>query len=351
MAPLQTAINLFPPLAAQLQAIVDVGLVTAGVGGAVVLSVWLRGCHRRETVRLQARARGLSPVSADLLARVLGPEGGETARALLRSPELLRQRLATDLGRQRSHEAAARFARTAAAVADELRLSLPPFENAPRLFAPLLLTDPDDGEAAPVHGWVVAVDEGHLTIVSPAPCEWPVRRDLLAAPPGGEPFTVTLVLRPMPGCSEWVLAHELVGAGINRRSARRFPCRIAAWTLPTTAGTFALRARLQGGEPLDAEALRRLECWPRRHAATVEDLSADGARVVLDHDVKRGDRFYVVLADDEGQISALPLAEVVSVRDGDKGRLVAGTRFCAVRMKERVVLADFAQAAAATATG
>jgi hypothetical protein len=349
VAPLQTVINLFPHVAGRLQAMADLGLVVASVGSVVLVSVWLRGCHKREMVRLEARSRGLSPASADLLARVLGAEGGETIRALLRSPELLRQRLATELGRARQAEHASRLARGAAGITEELRLAIPPFDGAPRLFAPIAIRDPGDAGAAPVEGWVVAVDESHLTLVALGGCPWPVRRDLSAALPGEEPFGVTLVLRPMPGCCEWVLGHELVDEGVNRRSARRFPCRIAAWTLPTTAGTFGLRARLQGGEPLDPEALRKLEAWPKRHPATIEDLSADGARIAVEHEVRRGDRFYVVLSDTEGRIAALPLAEIVSVRESESGERVLGTRFCAVRLKERVVLADFAQEAAATA--
>ena len=61
--------------------------------------------------------------------------------------------------------------------------------------------------------------------------------------------------------------------------------------------------------------------------------------------MRRGERFYLVLSNADGSVEALPLTEIVSIRSGEHGRLMAGVRFCAVRMKERLILSDYAQTA------
>ena len=60
--------------------------------------------------------------------------------------------------------------------------------------------------------------------------------------------------------------------------------------------------------------------------------------------------FALVLSELDGHVAALPLAEVVSVREAEEDVTIAGTRFCAVRLKERVILADYARSVSQTAT-
>lgn len=348
MAPAMTLINLFPHvvgIASATTQLVVAGAVIAGTAGLAALSK--RG-HSRHAVRAVAASRGLSGPSAQFAAQVLGREGVDTARALLDAPDLMRQRLAAELGNCRKPEHAERFALRAALLCEELGLRPLQLPGAPVLFEPLLLRASDADAAERVRAWVVQVDEGNLALVAPADCPWSIRTELLAQREGagGDEFEITLLLSPMPGCREWVVSHELVEAPHNRRKARRIACRIAAWLLPCTAGTYSLRGRLQAGERLDPEALRALPAWGRRHPGTIEDISADGARLVVEHEVEHGDRFYVVLSDTDGAVQGLPLAEVVSVRDGNGARRVLGTRFCAVRLKERRALADFAHEAA-----
>lgn len=347
-----TLINLFPQalgIATATSQLVVVGAVIAGAAGLAALSK--RG-RSRHLVRAVGAAHGLSVPSAQFAAQVLCGEGVETARALLDAPDLMRQRLAAELGSCRKREQAERFALRAALLCEELGLRPTAVPGAPVLFEPLLLRASDSVGAERVRAWVVQVDESNLALVAPRDCPWSIRTELLAQREGsgGDEFEVTLLLSPMPGCREWVVSHELVGAPHNRRKARRVACRIAAWLLPCTAGTYSLRGRLQAGERLDPEALRVLPAWERRRAATIEDISPDGARLIVEHDVDSGERFYVVLSDTDGAVQGLPLAEVVSVRDGNGTRRVLGTRFCAVRLKERRALADFAHEAAFAAS-
>ena len=63
---------------------------------------------------------------------------------------------------------------------------------------------------------------------------------------------------------------------------------------------------------------------------------------MANHTVARGDHFYLVLSQADGSVSALPLTEVVSVRSTEDGKAILGTRFCAVRLKERMIIADYA---------
>jgi hypothetical protein len=132
-------------------------------------------------------------------------------------------------------------------------------------------------------------------------------------------------------------------SGLDRRCATRRGGRREGGTLPTTAGAYTLRGRLQGGEPLRHDTLEKLEAWPRRQPVVIEDFSCDGARLVVEHDGRKGDHFYLVLSTVDGSLAALPLVEVVSARPDEDGRSVLSTRFCAVRLKERNILADYAQ--------
>ena len=172
-----------------------------------------------------------------------------------------------------------------------------------------------------------------------------MRKDLLLVrpqSPGSEPVLVTLLLRPMPGSPEWVLDHEFDYSGPDRRKTRRVGCQIPAWTFASSAGTYALRARLQLDQPVDMESLRRLPGWSERHQVMVEDISADGARLSITFGLDRGDRFYIALSRADGTIAALPLVEVVSCRPcADEQRLI-GVRFCALRSRERDLLAEYA---------
>ncbi|MBM3985738.1 MAG: PilZ domain-containing protein, partial [Planctomycetes bacterium] len=81
--------------------------------------------------------------------------------------------------------------------------------------------------------------------------------------------------------------------------------------------------------------------WARRDAATVLDLSPDGARLALQREVRPGQRFHLVLRHADGPLAALPLAEVVSVNRAEDGGLRAGLRFVTIRLRERLRLAEF----------
>ena len=78
-------------------------------------------------------------------------------------------------------------------------------------------------------------------------------------------------------------------------------------------------------------------CCPFRERLQGFQLFADMTEVVVQFapDEQFVEKFLSALA-------ALPLTEVVSVRTEDDGKSVLGTRFCAVRMKERMILADYA---------
>jgi hypothetical protein len=128
------------------------------------------------------------------------------------------------------------------------------------------------------------------------------------------------------------------------------PCELRVVCLQERGDVVELRARLQREGSLGVETLRRSDAWTRRHAATVLDLSPDGALVTVDHAVALHDRMHLVLGDDtSGRVSGLPLAEVVSLRHDDTGRLLLGTRFVGMRLAERLRLVEFARGLAASA--
>lgn len=343
MAVLDSVINLFPGVAASLQFVKDLAVL----GGAVALTgtglAWLKRAQLRHSVALEAHGRGLSELSAAFLAGITWREGPETVRDLLRSTDSIRARLARELSSYRAADAACRFAEQSARLMNELHVRDPAFESAPLLFEKVLLTNGSGGE--PLTAFVVAIEEGNVHLVSPAICPWQVRQEvqLERTEKRADPLMVTLKLRPMPGNREWVVALDFQTNGLDRRCATRRGCHIEAWTLPTTAGAYTLRGRLQLGEPLEPCTLEKLEAWPRRQSVVIEDLSCDGARLVVEHVGRKGDHFYLVLATGDGSLAALPLVEVVSARSDEDGRSVLSTRFCAVRLKERNILADYAQ--------
>lgn len=344
MAVLDSLINHIPGVAASLAFVRDLAILGGGVVSAGMALAWFKRLQMRAGVALEAHARGLSDESACFLGKLLWREGSDEARELLRSPEALQTRLAQELSRFRYQDSAVRFAEQAGALMSELRLRTPLCNRAPLLFERVHLVDPADQDGAPLTAFVVGVDEENITLTSPNRCPWPVRHQLALRHTEGcqSHVDVTLILRPMPGNREWVLGHDLLGDQPDRRRAERRPCSIEAWALPTTAGAYTLRGRLQEGEELERCALERLESWDRRFRVVIEDISGDGARLSADSEIQRGDHFYLVLPREDGALAALPLTEVVSVRTEDDGKSVLGTRFCAVRMKERMVLADYA---------
>lgn len=345
MAVLDTLINLFPGVTASLQIVKDLAVL----GGGVVLTgigvAWFKRFQLRQAVILEARGRGLSIDSAELLARCLWREGPELTRDLMRSTDSMRARLASELGSFRHTDAAERFAVRAARIMEELRVRGASYEGAPLLFEKVVLTDPMQEQIDTRTAWVVEIDDEDIHLVCAESCNWPVRHDLHLARSEAEqnPMLVNLLLRPMPGNREWVVSHDFASSGVDRRHAVRRDCNIEAWTLPTTAGAYTLRGRLQDGAALEPCNLEKLEAWPRRQRVIIQDISCDGARLSVDHPVTRGDHFYLVLSQPDGAVSALPLTEVVSVRDDEQGLTILGTRFCAVRLKERVVIADYAE--------
>jgi hypothetical protein len=344
--------------------LVILGVGVGLTGGAMAL---YRRSQLRAAVNLEAQDRGLSRETAAFVSRLFWRGGPDCARELMRSPDLLRNRLATDLSSFRHLEVASRFADKIATLCAELNMRVQAFPGAPLLFEKVSISDPSDPDMSPSVAFVVAIDEQSYSLICVDECPWPVRHDLnllrseaepgairsetseasLASASGREDGAqvVTMTLRPMPGSREWVVTHDLLTAGVERRSAQRRACHVEAWLLPTTAGAYTLRGRLQERGSVDIECVQRLEAWPRRQRVTVEDLSCDGARVATDHEVRRGEQSYLVLSHADGSLAAMPLLEVVSVRNED-GRQILGTRFCAVRLKERMVLADYAQEAA-----
>ena len=329
-----------------LGAAVDLGLAGGGLALAGTgLAAWTRR-QRKAAVRLELSRHGLTPEATDLLAERLVRDGADAARMLLANPQGLRQRLAHELSQVRRLEEARDVADRCAQVCDGLRMRVPPYPAAPLLFEEVLLRDEEDPSADPVPAWVTRVEDERLALASPAPCPWPVRRDLLLERPtsGEAAVHVSLLMRPSQGSPEWIVDHDFDYGGPERRAARRHRARtrIAAWAFPCTAGAYTLRARLQQDEPVDTESLRRLRGWPERKPVEIQDLSSDGCRLSLSGDVCVGERFYVALSHSDGTIAALPLAEVVSVRVGPDDDLLAGMRFRAVRLKERLLLADFA---------
>lgn len=314
------------------------------VMGAAVLSL-LRRRRRRRAVAARGAGHGLSPPEAEFLGRLLAAAGPDAAEALLRDPGALRRRLADALREARDDAAAARLATQAASLLAELQPGAPAFPGAPAPFAALRVFDPADARTPAVPAWLVAADERSLMLVSRAECPWPARRVLHVAAAGeagrGAAFEVQLLLRPAYPTWQWVLTHRQVDIVTNRRAAVRVPCRLPTFILPDGGDAPRLRERLLRDEPLDADALRLSEAWARRHEATVLDLSADGARLALAHEVTPRQRCHVVLRRGDGSVAALPLAEVVSVTREVDGSLRAGTRFVNLRLRERMRMAEF----------
>jgi hypothetical protein len=393
-------INLFPAETAGVQAVAALALAAIALGvGVMVAVIWRRAARRRLASEL-AHRHGLSARSAGFLAQLLRRERAGARESLLATPELLARRLALAVVRQRGAAAALGTAAHAGRLLDELGAREPAFEGAPLPCEPLVLTDPADPAHPGVRVFVVAVDEKNLVAVSASPCPWPLRRSLLATPerlpgagesasPGANPdsprggpaapessqvvthspapaslpaathspaslpmpssrpaFGVALLLRPMPPQHEWVLTHALVDTITNRRAAVRVPCRIESFALPDSGDPLLVRQRLQREESVALEELRGSRAWSQRLSVTVTDLSADGARLVLDQPLTRRQRLHLIFADAGGSLLALPLAEVVDSRHDDAGRTVAGVRFIGVRMKERLRLADLVRSLA-----
>lgn len=323
----------------------EIGLVALGALLLAAGAVWSfrRRAARRDAIAARGRDAGLSPDSAAQLGRVLETDGPDAAELLLAEPESLRRRLARALREARDDETARRLAAVAARVFAELSPE-PPFAGAPAPFSELRLWDPADPRTPDVPAFVLAADERSLLLTSRADCPWPARRTLRAAPPaarGVPPVELRLLLRPAYPNFEWVVTHQLVGHVANRRAAVRVPCRLDATLLPDGDDAPALRARLLRDEAVDESALLLAAAWARRHAATALDLSPDGARLVLQHEVRPGQRFHLVLRRADGPLAALPLAEVVSVNRAEDGGLRAGVRFVTLRLRERLRLAEF----------
>ncbi len=338
-------INLFPALVALFRSAAVLVLAAGGVALLGVLAARLLRSRREEAVRRLAAERGLSTGGGAFLGRVFRNEGAATAGFQLDTPDLLRQRLATAIMHRRAGEDAARCAAEASALLDELSLRRAAFDGAPRPYDRLVLRDAADPTARSVTVFVTAVDERSLSVVSPQTCPWPVRRDLLVTPgAGGQPFSAALLLRPVPPGFLWVLTHDLVDVITNRRSAVRVPCRIQTFCLPDSGDPLLLRERLQRDEPLDAETLRRSRGWSQRRAVTVLDISPDGARLAVEHQVSLHQRLHLVLAGRDGGVAALPLAEIVSLTHADDGTVHVGARFVGVRLRERLRLAELARA-------
>ncbi len=337
----------------------EIGLVALGALLLAAGALWSfrRRAVRRNDVAARARAAGLSGDTAVQLGRLFESDGPDAAEALLAEPEALRRRLARALREARDDEAARRLAALAARLVAELHPA-PPFPGAPAPFSELRLWDPADPRTPDVPAFVLAADERSLLLTSRADCPWPARRTLRAAPPaarGVAPVELRLLLRPAYPSFEWVVTHQLVGHVANRRAAVRVPCRLDAVLLPDGDDAPALRARLLRDEAVDESALLLASAWARRNDVTVLDLSADGARLALQHEVRPGQRFHLALRRADGTLAALPLAEVVSVNRTEDGGLRVGARFVTVRLRERLRLAEFVrgverQAAASAAT-
>ncbi|MHC5211152.1 MAG: PilZ domain-containing protein [Planctomycetota bacterium] len=245
--------------------------------------------------------------------------------------------------RRRRDEDAQEFADCAALLLEELKLVEHPFEGAPLPFHKLILRDAADPESADIEAWVQAVDERNLTLVCRSDCPWPMRHELLISPcdEGGEPFRAALLLRPVPPRYEWVVAHDLVDVITNRRSSVRVPCEIATNLLPDNGDTVLMRERLADQETLTIHDLQRRKAWAQRRSAVLHDVSPEGCRMELSHDVALRDRFHLVLARLDGELVALPLCEVVDLQRGTAGAVQVGVRFIGLRLHERSRLAEF----------
>jgi hypothetical protein len=205
--------------------------------------------------------------------------------------------------------------------------------------------DPLDPHEPSVLAWVLAVDQRSILLVSRAHCRWPARRALRLSP-DGEPrpddtFDAQLLLRPVFPHYEWVLTHRLVDVVSDHRHVVRVPCRLPAELLPDDGDAPRLRERLLREQPFDHQELATSGAWARRREATVLDISAEGARLRLRHEVSPRQRMHLLLRRPDGAIAALPLAEVVAASVEQDGTWRASMRFVTVRMRERVRLAEF----------
>ncbi len=348
-------INLFPPAGAippqAALVLLAVGLLTALALG-VNFTVRVR---RRRSIRRRAVGRGLCPESAQLVARLLHGENARTAIIALRSAPLLRERLVAAFKRCKRAGDAERFADASRRLLAELDAAEPGFPGAPLPFDVISLTAAQEPDSPVIAGWIVQIDDRSLSVVTFRRCPWPIRTELVVTRRDAEaaPFRAVLLLRPVPGGEHWVVSHDLARHLENRRRSERIPVSIRTWALPMGERLTELRDRLRYGDRVDLPRLRKAQSWARRHNITIDDLSPDGAQMTADHEVARGQRFHLVIphAHRAETVIALPLAEVVSVRSGPGGRLVAGMRFCAMRMKERTALADYVRAAAAERSG
>lgn len=350
------------PLVALINPLSLLGTISATMKWAIVGSVgvlflagaatlWMRW-RRRIAITALGQQRGLGEESAGFLGRLFAGVGMDAAETMLAAPELLRARLARELRKRRRVESAQEYAEKAARLLEELNTITQPFPDAPTPFMQLALQDAADPNSEIVTAWVLSVDERNISIISRHECAWPMRRELLATPPAGhgEPFRASLLLRPVPPRHEWVLTHDLVDVITNRRAAVRVSCCLETNVLPDSGDTVLLRERLADQETVPADDLRRLHGWAQRHKATVLDVSPDGCRVELEHDVALRDRFHVLFVAPDDRLAGMPLAEVVSLKRASAGRVTAGVRFIGMRLKERTRLAEFVRGLAGSAT-
>ena len=353
MAPPVALINPFPLLAGLSGTVHLVALGVLGVGFLFGAFSLLRRWRRQAAVTELGRQRGLGEQSAAFLGSLFAGEGVDAAETMLSAPELLRARLARELRRRHREESALAYAARAAHLLEELNTIPPAFPGAPTPFLQLVLQDAADPRSDIVTAWVLSVDERNITLISRHACEWPMRRELLATPPEGhgEPFRASLLLRPVPPRHEWVLTHDLVDVITNRRAAVRVPCCLHTHVLPDSGDTVLIRERLSDQAAVRAEDLRRSHGWAQRHVATVVDVSSDGCRLELEHEVALRDRFHVMFTAPDDRLAGLPLAEVVALQRAEAGRVAAGVRFIGMRLKERTRLAEFVRELAASQGG
>lgn len=318
-------------------------LASAAVIGAALWSFAQRR-RRRRAVAARIRERGLSAESAEFVGRFAVEDGPQAADELLASPEALRHRLGRLLREARDDGTAARLAVDAGRLLAELH-GAQPFPGAPAAFTRLRLLDPLDPHEPSVLAWVLAVDQRSLVLVTRDECRWPARRALRLSPDGDprveESFDVQLLLRPVFPHYEWVLTHRLVDVVSDHRTTVRVPCRLPAELLPDDGDAPKLRERLLRDRPFEHQELANSSAWARRHEATVLDLSPEGARLLLRHEVALRQRMHLLLRRPDGAIAALPLAEVVASSVEADGTVRASVRFVSVRMRERLRLAEF----------
>jgi len=353
VAPPVALINPFPVLGGLSTTVHFAALGMVGVAFLYGAFSLLRRWRRQAAVTELGRQRGLGEQSAAFLGSLFAGEGLDAAETMLSAPDLLRARLARELRRRHRDESAIAYAARAAHLLEELNTIPLPFPGAPTPFLQLTLQDAADPHSDMVTAWVLSVDERNITIISRHVCEWPMRRELLATPPEGhgEAFRASLLLRPVPPRHEWVLTHDLVDVITNRRATVRVPCCLQTHVLPDNGDIVLLRERLADQETVQADDLRRMHGWAQRHAATVVDVSSDGCRLELEHEVALRDRFHVMFTAPDDRLAGLPLAEVVALQRASAGRVAAGVRFIGMRLKERTRLAEFVRAIAMSQGG